>query len=114
MIKLGGVGTILIVHFLIWVLAASTPQAKMQRGCQPVNWVGNVATSLAALTSPEWGAKTDRGFASADYGCRYTLWRFFYEDEYRQAVAEGRIDPSTGLPTDTVRQRSHSDAGADE
>lgn len=104
MIKLGGIGTILIVAFLFWALSAGTPQAKLQRGCRPVIWMGSVATSLATLTSYEWGKKTQAAVVNTDYGCRYTLWRFFYEDEYQSAVDAGLIDPDTGLPTDKARR----------
>lgn len=96
MIKLGGIGTILIVVFLFWVLSAPAAMDKIERGCRPVDWFGSVVTSLFALTSDEWGGGSAMAMANATYGCEYVVWRFFYEDDWEKAVAAGLVDPRTG------------------
>ena len=100
--------------FIGWIFLAPTAEGRLQRSCQPVNWVGNVFVSLAALFGGELddgpplrprhrdvlrdgpaGAqekpadvvtKTRRTFDKATYTCRYTLWRLAYEEDYKAAV----------------------------
>lgn len=109
MLKLGGVGTILIVVFLFWALSGGSPAARMERGCQPIEWFGNVVTSMTALGSMDLAETTASGFAEATYGCEYVLWRLFYEDDWERAIEQGLIDPEDGhlrRQQDLRRQRS--------
>lgn len=96
MIKLGGIGTILIVFFIVWSLLAGDRSEQLERACRPVDWFGNMAISVVAVTYNDGVQATARGFEQIDYTCQYMLWRLFYESSYQKAVADGLIDPETG------------------
>lgn len=98
MLRLGGLGTVLIVGFVIWCLLAPTKGMRLERGCQPVDWFGNMTISLVVMTLPERVETFDYAFAKTDYGCQYILWRLFYESAWQEAIAQGKINPETGDP----------------
>lgn len=79
---------IALAALVAWVAVATDPQERIERACQPVLWTGNVMTSLTALTVPQYQDHVDSGFESADYACRYTVWRLFYEQEWLEANGE--------------------------
>lgn len=81
----------------VWVVMATNPAERIERSCQPVLWAGNVMTSLTALTVPQYQDHVDEGFQSADYACRYTVWRLFYEEAWlertgRESVNEPEVE----------------------
>lgn len=77
---------LLFLAFVAWILIASTPSKRIENACAPVGWGGNVVTSLSALVLPNQQATLQRWFDKLEYGCRYTTWRLFYQDEYNAWV----------------------------
>lgn len=82
MFKLGGLGVILTIAFLMWVISTPVPEERLDRVCTPVEKFGNVVVSLMALVSPEWVNGTRANMNDADYGCQYVIWRLFYEQSW--------------------------------
>jgi len=80
---------VLMVIFIGWVFIASDPAERMDRACRPVEWSGNMAVSLVALTYPSGQHRTQTAFDNLDYGCQYSLWRLFYESDYLAAPDQG-------------------------
>lgn len=68
--------------FLVFVFLATTAEERFGRACKPVIWTGNVVESITMLIHDDWTDNVRSGFKSADYGCRFTVWRFFYEEDY--------------------------------
>ena len=91
MFKLGGLGVILMIFFGFWIMMASDPYSRFERACAPVDWLGNVSTSFVALSFGDDGKGTADWFAKASYGCQWSIWRLFYEDEWQehQDAADG-------------------------
>lgn len=87
-----------VLGFVIWVFMAPFPQDRIARGCQPIHWIGNVATSTTALSSAENTKTTARWSDKLNYSCQYMVWRLFYQDEYNKAVAAGLITPVSTTP----------------
>lgn len=85
--------------FLGWVFTAPMPQDRITRACEPINWVGNMATSATALSAQSATATTARWSDKLNYSCRYLIWRAVYQDDYNRAVTEGRVVPGTGAVT---------------
>jgi len=72
-----------LIGFLLWVVLASTADKRIEHTCQPVLWVGNVLESVILLGVGESEANRIRHFfEEVDYGCRFSVWRFFYGEEY--------------------------------
>lgn len=78
--------SLIVIFFLSWVLIlpADTKLEKIDRFCAPINWFGNVSVSVSALISDKYPDKVDYAFKKFNYGCRYTIWRLFYEDQYNK------------------------------
>lgn len=88
-----------ILGFLLWIVFSSDPSERITRTCKPVAWVGNAATSVAALTSPTYQRSVDGWFKGLDYGCRYSVWRMFYQEEY-SAWEQDNKDPGEAESTE--------------
>jgi hypothetical protein len=86
---------LLFLGFVFWIIAASSPQARIENGCRPVGWSGNVVTSLSALVLPAQQATVQSWFDKLEYGCRYLVWRLFYQEAYNTWVkSSGLTSPA--------------------
>ena len=88
----GLISAILILWFIGWIMIATDAQVRINRGCAPVGWTGSLFVSVTAMVW-ENQVKNVQGVSDRmEYGCRYALWRSFYEKDY---LATGRTLPST-------------------
>lgn len=83
-----------VLFFIVWIFAAPMPEARISRVCEPINWIGNVATSTTALSAESHTATTARWSDKLNYSCKYAVWRLFYQEDYNKAVAAGLITPT--------------------
>lgn len=79
---------LLFLGFVFWVLAAATPTARIENVCRPLGWGGNVIVSLSALVLPAQQTTIQGAFDKFEYGCRYTVWRLFYQEDYNKWAAQ--------------------------
>jgi len=77
---------LMFLAFVGWVLVAGNPTTRIENGCRPIGWTGNVTTSLAALVLPDQQVKVQNWFNKLEYGCRYTVWRLIYQEAYNEWV----------------------------
>lgn len=92
MFKLGGLGVICTIVFVLWVSFASDVYGKFDRACAPVDKFGNFMTSMVGLLFDSGAAEaSDKWWERADYGCEYTLWRLFYEEDYQRELQQQRL-----------------------
>jgi hypothetical protein len=93
---------LLLLAFVAWVFIAATPQQRIENVCRPVGWGGNATTSLTALTLPAHQQSVQRWFDKFEYGCRFTVWRLFFQDAYNkwlEAQAQQQAAPAqAGAP----------------
>lgn len=75
---------LIFLGFVFWIIVATTPNQRIENACRPVGWTGNIVTSLSALALPSQQGSVQGWFDKAEYGCRYTTWRLFYQDAYNQ------------------------------
>ncbi|MEX3984226.1 hypothetical protein AB4Y45_35305 [Paraburkholderia sp. EG287A] len=80
-----------VLMFVWWVFTAPVPQQRIERVCEPINWVGNLGTSATALATDTHAGTAERWSDKLDYSCQYMIWRLFYQKEYNAAVAAGLI-----------------------
>lgn len=80
-----------ILGFIVWAFATSNPAERIDRVCRPVAWGGNVATSVAALTTAKYQENVNNLFSKVNYGCQYTVWRLFYQKEYNAYQEQLRL-----------------------
>lgn len=84
MMRGGSLFGILLVVWIGWIVLATSEEQRIGRFCQPVLWTGNIFTSITALTVSKYQGKVEEAFEGFDYGCRYSVWRLFYEKEWLQ------------------------------
>lgn len=84
----GSIFTGLLVLFIAWVILGDGPEQRIERSCKPAVWLGNLSVSIVQLIDPKYQDKTQAAFDSFDYGCRFSVWRLFYEKEYLKSLEE--------------------------
>lgn len=77
---------LIFLGFVAWVILASDPTARINRGCRPIHWGGNLVVSLTALALPSQQSGVKKWVDKVEYGCRYSAWRLFYEEDYKEAL----------------------------
>lgn len=87
----------LTMFFLAYVLLADSPTKRINRGCQPVSWVGTFATTAAAIFSNGAEQKMQASVDEMFQGCRFFMFRQFYAEELaelarRQREAEQAVE----------------------
>jgi hypothetical protein len=82
--------SILIGWWVIAIFVVTSPQERLERTCAPVAWTGKVATSMSMLFNVNEGGlnATAVAFDNATYGCKFTVWRLFYEEDFKKSQAE--------------------------
>jgi len=88
MSKFGELMFALFIIWVGWIFLGGTGQGRLDRACRPVEWTGNIITSLAAYSFPTTTKGVQRTFKKADYFCEYSLWRLFFEDQYKAYMVE--------------------------
>lgn len=85
-----------VLIFIFWVFSAPLPSERIVRVCEPIHWVGNLATSTTALSAEQHTDTTVRWSDKMNYSCQYMVWRLFYQEEYNKALKAGLIQPTDG------------------
>lgn len=78
---------LLFLAFVAWIVLAASPSKRIENGCRPVHWAGNVVTSASALVLPKQQVTVQGWFDKVEYGCQYTVWRLFYQTAYNEWLA---------------------------
>lgn len=79
---IGYIFAVLIALYVGWIVFASGPMQRIDRGCQPINWMGNLSVSVMAFVNPAWEKQTKHFFDRTDYVCRYSIWRLAYGTDW--------------------------------
>lgn len=87
--------------FVVWVVIAASNDARIERTCRPVLWLGNISVSMASLVNSNKEEYVQHIFNKMNYGCRYTIWRLLFEKEYLKAVKAGKVE---GVSPEQVEQ----------
>lgn len=85
----GALVSLFIGIWFIGIFIVTSPQDRMEKTCAPVTWLGSIATSMSMLfnVDDKTLGKTKGMFVSGNYGCKFTVWRLFYEDEWKAEQA---------------------------
>jgi hypothetical protein len=92
---------LLFLGFVVWIFMASDGQARIARTCRPMLWSGNIAVSLTAFASPATAETVQKWSNKLDYGCRYTVWRLIYQDDYNKYL-QSEQGSATATPAVTA------------
>jgi hypothetical protein len=59
------------------------------------------------LIKADWAAPTHEFFEGVNYGCKFVLWRMFYEESWNSAQPAGQA-PAAALTSNTASNQSVS------
>jgi hypothetical protein len=82
---------IFFVAVFLWlgsIVITSDPSTRINRTCEPVNIVGGLSVSVTMLANSGMAPSVQHFFDSFNYGCRYTVWRQFFEQDWIASQAE--------------------------
>ena len=81
---------VVCVAWFISIFSSTDPQVRMDRTCLPVEYSGRVGTSSMMLIKADWAPPTHEFFEGVTYGCKFVLWRMFYEESWNSAQPSGQ------------------------
>jgi hypothetical protein len=99
---------LMFLFFVGWIFLGSTGGERIERGCRPIGWAGNVITSLSALAVPTQQTRIAGWFGKFEYGCQYVGWRMFFEHDY-QVYMDKRSQSALGVGGDSPAERAAAD-----
>jgi hypothetical protein len=99
------------VAWFVAIFASTDPQVRMDRTCLPVEYSGRVGTSSMMLIKADWAAPTHEFFEGVNYGCKFVLWRMFYEESWNSAQPATQA-PAAALTSNTSSNQLVSVANA--
>lgn len=114
----GAIIGVSMMAWLLWLGIVTSPKERMERACAPVVWTGKIGVSMAMLadTSERAAKTTSEWFEGANYGCQFTLWRLFYEDDWKKESArlaeeqrkleEAAKDQKTPTPKQSSKEKA--------
>ena len=85
----GAIVSLFIGVWFIGIFIVTSPQDRMEKTCAPVEWLGSIATSMSMLFNVDEKTlgSTKAMFVSGTYGCKFTVWRLFYEQDWKAEQA---------------------------
>lgn len=106
---------VFFIAVLAWigsVLITTDPQKRIDRFCVPVEYTDRAATSGMQLLDASWGASTHKFFENIQYGCRFVVWKMFYEEEWNRSreTPNGAADTGAEKGAPPVRKPAHSES----
>ncbi|QHS09076.1 hypothetical protein [Sinimarinibacterium sp. NLF-5-8] len=87
----GPIAQVWFVAFMLyigWIVIGSGAEQRIERGCAPISWIGNVMVSMTSFIEPTWESGTKNFFDRTDYACRYITWRLIYGDQWFKATGQ--------------------------
>jgi hypothetical protein len=102
------------VAWFISIFASTDPQVRMERTCLPLEYGGRIGTSSMMLIKADWAGPTNEFFEGVNYGCKFVIWRMFYEDSWNSAKpadnAPGVVSNSASDPNKAANQADNPQA----
>lgn len=74
----------LVIAFLVWVFIGGTPDERIHRICDPINWAGNFIASVATAANTDYGKSIHEGTANLDYRFQLAIWDYFYAAKWKK------------------------------
>ncbi len=74
---------IFFVLVMVWagsILVTSSPQARIDRGCAPATLADKILVAVVQVIHEPFAEDAHEMMLHFEYGCRFTLWKVFYED----------------------------------
>jgi hypothetical protein len=96
--------------WFISIFASTDPQVRMERTCLPVEYSGRIGTSSMMLIKADWAGPTNEFFEGINYGCKFVIWRMFYEESWNSAKP---VDKASAVATSSASEQNKAANQAD-
>lgn len=71
---------ILVMVWMGGIFLTSNTQTRIERACSPVTVSDKIVVAMVQLVYEQWALDAHKMMLQMEYGCRYTVWKTFYED----------------------------------
>jgi len=107
---------IAVFTWIVRIFLVTDGSERIERSCTPVEILGQVTISATALVADQYTGNMQATMNQWVYGCRYVVWRSFYEEDYLryQTESEAAADPLSQAPSDPAEKRGPAKGGAAE
>lgn len=75
-----------VFTWIIRIFLTTDGAERIERTCTPVEIFGNASVSTTALVADQFTGNVQNVMNTWVYGCRYIVWRSFYEKDYLEFV----------------------------
>ncbi len=103
---------IMFIAYVALGLRVNQGMGAVDNFCQPINWAGNVAVSIAAQVDPHTENITHKSMTHLHYSCEYIGWRLFFEKQYlawkKQQEALKAAGLNTTVPAQTPQYKTEA------
>lgn len=93
----------LILLFVGYVLVAGTPEGRIVRLCEPINWGGRLIESLTLVVAPGKASTVGQGVASTERSCRAMMYRQMYPQQISIPPAGSAVDAAKGVAKEAAK-----------
>lgn len=85
---------IFFIAVMVWIggiFVTSDPQTRIDRGCLPATFADRVIVAIVQVVHEPYALKAHELMLSLEYGCKFAVWKTFYES--RDGVSNQRRAP---------------------
>lgn len=101
---------IFFILVMVWtgaIFLTSNAATRIERACVPTTVADKIVVAVVQLVYEPWAIDAHQAMLNLEYGCKFTVWKTFYEDVLERTGAEApTAKNSTGSkkaePTSTV------------
>jgi hypothetical protein len=100
---------IFFIAVMVWVggiFVTSDPRTRIDRSCLPVTFADSILVAVVQMIHEPYAMSTHQMMLSLEYGCKFTVWKTFYEVRESATRFEQPKDAQRSAPrTEEVPRR---------
>lgn len=96
---------IFFILVMVWtgaIFLTSSPATRIERACVPATVADKIVVAIVQLAYEPWALDAHQMMLNVEYGCKYTVWKTFYEDVLDRSGTEVpavKAQPTQKVPT---------------
>lgn len=82
---------IFFIAVMVWIggiFVTSDPRARIDRACLPVTFADSLLVAVVQVIHEPYAMGAHEMMLSIEYGCKFTVWKSFYEERNKTGAAE--------------------------
>jgi hypothetical protein len=107
---------IFFIAVMVWVggiFVTSDPRTRIDRSCLPVTFADSILVAVVQMIHEPYAMSTHQMMLSLEYGCKFTVWKTFYEKRELESMADqtrniSNTKPPTEAPRSVEQQKTPS------